>query len=143
MPDPCACCRPVPVLAGLLAALCACLLLAGCNETERSTYQSGMAKMQARDYSAALAQFEKSLAINPDSKSALYRKAYCLYHLDRHEEALPAFEDFLAKTDNNEWTATFIDERKNAAFFRDKCREALGRPVEQNRDAIPPPPMGE
>jgi tetratricopeptide (TPR) repeat protein len=119
------------------------LLCAGCQETERSSYQSGMMKMQAQDYSGALAKFNYSLQKNPDSKSALYRKAYCLYKLGKHAEALPVFEDFLHKTDNNEWTATFIDERRDAEFYRDKCKEALGMEVPQNQEAIPEPPMGE
>jgi tetratricopeptide (TPR) repeat protein len=125
----------------LIATLLA-LAMSSC-ETERGTYQSGMAKMQARDYQGAVEQFDKSLKINPDSKSALYRKAICLYKMDKHAEALPLFEDFLRKTDNNEWTATFVSERRDAVFYRDKCKEKLGMPVPQNPDNIPPPPMGE
>lgn len=143
MQDPRLGCGCAPALFGFMLAVLCALLLGGCREDERSTYQSGMARMQAQDYAGALAEFDKSLSLNPDSKSALFRKAYCLYKLDKHAEALPLFEDFLARTDNNEWTATFLDERKNAEFYRDKCKEALGQPVPQNQDAIPPPPMGE
>jgi tetratricopeptide (TPR) repeat protein len=132
------------LLLALAAAVSMLVLgMGGCGESERASYQSGLRKMQARDYQGALDRFDYSLKQNPDSKSALYRKAYCLYKLGRHAEAKPLFEDFLRKTDNNEWTATFIDERRDAAFYRDKCKEALGEEVPQNQEAIPEPPMGE
>jgi tetratricopeptide (TPR) repeat protein len=132
----------LPVLLGWALAL-GMLLLGGCKPSERSLYQDGMLKMQAQDYAAAEQQFDASLKLNPGSKSALYRKAYCLYKLDKYSDALPLFEQFLKETDNNEWTVTFIDERKDAAFYRDKCKVELGQDVPQNPDAIPPPPMGE
>lgn len=126
-----------------MASLAVALLCLGCEDTERSSYQKGMALMQAQDYPAALEKFDYSLQMNPEAKGALYRKAYCLYKLDRHADALPLFEQFLQRTDNNEWTAPFSDERKDAAFFRDKCKQALGQEVPQDPASIPPPPMGE
>jgi tetratricopeptide (TPR) repeat protein len=129
----------------LLARIIGTLILMAMSscQTERSTFQDGMAKMQARNYGEAIEDFDKSLSFNPDGKSALYRKAYCLYKLDKHAEALPLFEDFLKMTDNNEWTATFMDERRDAEFFMYKCKEKLGQPVPQDPSKIPPPPMGE
>src|SRR5690349_9876010 len=104
--------RRLPQLIAVLLA--GCLALPGCKPDERSTYEDGMAKMQAQDYAGAEQQFDASLKLNPNSKSALYRKAYCLYKLDKFSEALPLFEQFLKETDNNEWTATFVSERRDA-----------------------------
>jgi TolA-binding protein len=136
--------RPHPSLCCLAALAVACAaLLGGCKPGERMLYQNGMMKMEAKDYAGAEQDFDASLQKNPNSKSALYRKAYCLYKLENYKDAEPLFEQFLQATDNNEWTATFIDERKDAAFYRDKCKLALGEEVPQNPDDIPPPPMGE
>jgi tetratricopeptide (TPR) repeat protein len=134
------CFNSLPLSTALLLLV---LCLAGCKPSERTLYQDGMMKMQAQQYQEAADKFDASLKLNPDSKSALYRKAYCLYKLDKFSEAQPLFEQFLKETDNNEWTATFLDERRDAEFFRDKCKQAQGQAVPQNPDAIPPPPMGE
>ena len=131
------------MMLGFVLCLALFATTGGCDDTERSSYQKGLALMQAKDYSGAEAKFDYSLSKNPDSKSALYRKAYCIYKQGKHAEALPLFEDFLGKTDNNEWTATFIDERRDAQFFRDKCKLALGQEVPQDPNNIPEPPMGE
>ena len=118
-------------------------MLTGCKPSERTLYQQGMERMQAQQYQDAADKFDASLKLNPNSKSALYRKAYCLYKLGKFADALPLFEQFLTETDNNEWTATFVNERKDAEFYRDKSKLALGQDVPQNPADIPPPPMGE
>ena len=34
-------------------------------------------------------------------------------------------------------------ERRDAVFYRDRCRQEMGETVEQDPSKIPPPPMGE
>jgi tetratricopeptide (TPR) repeat protein len=121
------------VLAGLLLAWLV-TALAGCNQ-ERYDYSRGMALLQAQDYTGAIEKFDKVLARDPDSSMALFGKARCLYGLERYEEALPLFEQFITQTE--EIRADYRDERYDAAFYRDKCKLALGMEVPQNEEAIP------
>jgi len=121
------------VLASLLLAWLTAAL-AGCNP-QRYDYSRGMALLQAQDYTGAMAQFDKVLARDPASNMALFGKARCLYELERYDEALPLFEQFITQTE--EIRADYRDERYDAAFYRDKCKLALGMEVPQNEEAIP------
>ena len=123
--------------------ICVTLLLgcAGCNESGRSLHHKGVMQMQDQDYAGALASYEKGLQLEPTSKVLLLGKAKALYYLERYDEALPLFEDFIQKADAER--AAYRDEIYDAKFMRDKCKQELGMEVEQNQDAIPPPPMGE
>ena len=129
--------RNVTIATLLIIGMC----LTGCPSSGRMAYQKGMALLQAQDYAGALAQFEKSLIAEPDSVMPLYGKARCLYGLKRYQEALPIFEDVLAKTEREK--TLYSDTRYDAAFYRDKCKQELGQEVPQNPENIPPPPMGE
>lgn len=132
--------RAVRALILILLALGACLL-AACVSKSRMPYEKGMRLFEAHNYGGALAEFEKSLAADPQQKMALFYKARCLYELDRYKEAMPDFEEFLKRTESDQ--ATFDNERYDAAFYRDKCKEELGIEVPQNKEAIPPPRMGD
>jgi hypothetical protein len=68
-------------------------------------------------------------------------KARALYGLQRYAEALPLFEAFLTATEQQR--REYDSERSDAAFYRDKCKLALGQEVPQDPEHIPPPPMGE
>ncbi|MBN2082020.1 tetratricopeptide repeat protein [bacterium] len=118
----------------ILVLAAAVFVLAGCN-TQRLDYKQGLALLQAQQYGPALEKFESFLEVEPDSNMGLYGKARCLYELQRYDEALPCFEQFLTQTESNR--ATYNDERKDAAFYRDKCKMELGMEVPQNKDAIP------
>jgi tetratricopeptide (TPR) repeat protein len=120
-------------LAGLLLVWLV-IALAGCNQ-ERYDYSRGMALLQAQDYTGAIEKFDKVLGRDPDSSMALFGKARCLYELERYDEALPLFEQFITQTE--EIRADYRDERYDAAFYRDKCKLALGMEVPQNEEAIP------
>lgn len=129
----------ITVLLALLAAgLC---LLAACPTKARLPYQKGLTLFQAQNYGGALTEFEKSLQADPEQKLALYYKARCLYELERFDEALPDFEEFIARTEPER--AVYSDERYDAEFYRDKCKLELDQEVPQNEEAIPPPRMGE
>ena len=120
-----------------LIGLLALALLAGtvsCNKA-RDLYHKGMAELQAQQYGPALEDFEASLALDPTSNMALFGKARCLYELRRFDEALPVFEQFLTQTEPDR--ATYGDQRFDAEFYRDKCKQELGQEVPQNKDAIP------
>lgn len=119
----------------LLLALTCVFALCACPSSSRMPFQKGMALMQARDYGTALIKFEESLAADPTQKRPLYYKARCLYELDRFEEALEAFEKFLADTTKER--SKFRDERFDAEFYRDKSKQELGIEVPQDPDAIP------
>ena len=130
-----------PRLRSVLILLAAGLLLAACPSAGRMHYQKGMTQLQARQYGPALVEFDAALAAEPESRMALFGKARCLYELRRFEEALPLFEQFLADTERDR--ASFSDERFDAAFYRDRCKQELGMEVPQDPTHIPPPPMGE
>jgi tetratricopeptide (TPR) repeat protein len=122
----------------LMALLSVC---AGCNESGRSMNHKAIMQMQDKDYAGALASYEKGLELEPDSKVLVLGKARALFELGRYQEALPLFEYFIQQAYSER--ATFKDEIFDAEFFRDKCKQELGLPVEQNKEAIPPPRMGE
>lgn len=123
------------VLCALVAvALCLLLGLVGCSKT-RYNYQQGMHHLQAQEYSEGLEKFELVLAADPESSMALFGKARCIYELTRYDEALPLFEQFLTQTEGVR--ASYRDERFDAEFYRDKCKQELGIEVPQDPDAIP------
>ena len=124
-------------VARILLIICALVMLLGlaaCNKT-RLTYQQGQHALQAQEYDNALAKFEEVLPGAEVSKQALIGKARCLYELERYDEALPLFEKFLTWTERVR--AQYRDERYDADFYRDKCKQALGIEVPQDPEAIP------
>jgi len=127
----------------LLTAVLVLSCLAACNKASSSSmeYHQAQALLGGRQYGEALAKYDKVLSIEPESKLAVYGKARCLFELKRYSEALPLFEQFLTLTE--EERAVYDNERWDAAFYRDKCKQALGQDVPQNPNDIPPPPMGE
>jgi len=116
------------------AALGLLLVLAGCSKT-RYNYQQGLHHLQAQEYAEGLEKFELVLAVDPESKLALFGKARCLYELKRYDEALPLFEQFLTLSERVR--ASYRNERFDAEFYRDKCKQELGIEVPQDPDAIP------
>ena len=120
--------------AATLLALAGVLLSTAC-DSGRIEYKQGLALLQAQQFGPALEKFDHYLQKNPDSNMALFGKARCLYELQRYDEALPCFEQFITQTDSER--ATFRDERFDAAFFRDKCKMELGIEVPQNPNTIP------
>jgi len=135
--------RICSLLLALLTAVLVLSCLASCSKGSSSSmeYHQAQALLEGRQFGEALAKYEKVLAIEPESKLAVYGKGRCLYELKRYSEALPLFEHFLTMTE--EERAVYDDERYDAAFYRDKCKQALGQEVPQNPNDIPPPPMGE
>ena len=127
----------------VLTLICGLLIIAGtgCNKSARSLNHKAMMQMQDQDFAGALATYEEALQLEPDSKVLLFGKAEALYKLERYEEALPLFEEFIKKADPER--AVYRDEIFDAEFYRDKCKQTLGETVEQDPDAIPPPRMGE
>lgn len=126
-------------ISGVVAVLL--LLATGCQPGARTLYQQGLRHLQAQEYGPALEKFEESLALEPTSNMALFGKGRALYALNRYEDALPVFEQFLSQTEPVR--ATYADERSDAEFYRDKCKQELGIEVPQDPSAIPPPRMGE
>lgn len=72
---------------------------------------------------------------------ALFGKARCTYELGQYAAALALYEDFLSRSEEQQ--AIYRDERFDAEFYRDKCKQQLGQEVPQDPLEIPPPPMGE
>ena len=130
--------RRLTLLGGVLLLA---MLLCGCPSAGRGDYQKGVRAYDDMDYQLALDHFDKALEQEPDGLMIKFGRAQALFKLERHEDALAAFETFLQDSESER--ASFRDERKDAAFYRDKCKQALGIEIEQNKDAIPPPPMGE
>ncbi|MCC7478225.1 tetratricopeptide repeat protein [bacterium] len=126
----------VAVLALLLAAA-----LLSCEKSARMHYTAAQNAQGAGDWVTALSEYEAILAMQPGDAMATLGKGRALYELRRFEEAIPLFEAFLEDTKND--PATFKDERYDAEFYRDKCKQELGQEVPQNPANIPEPPMGE
>ncbi len=124
-----------------LSALAVLNVCVGCPSAGRDAYQKGIRAYDAQEYQKSLDLFDKALESEPDSLMIMYGRAQALYKLQRYEDAIQAFETFIDKSESER--ASFQGERKDAAFYRDKCKEALGIEIEQNERAIPPPPMGE
>jgi tetratricopeptide (TPR) repeat protein len=118
-----------------------CLQLAGCNQNAHSHYLLAQEHQMAQEYGPALEEYEKSLALDPTSRMALFGKAVCLYKLQRYSEAQPLFEQFIKDTEPDR--ASFKAERYDAEFYRDKCMQEQGVEVPQNPCNVPEPPMGE
>jgi tetratricopeptide (TPR) repeat protein len=112
----------------MLAALTSC-------NTKRVAYHKGMAHLQAQEYGPALDKFNSILAEDPEQKGATFGKARALYELGRYDEALPVFEQFLTMTEREK--SVWKDQRFDAEFYRDKCKQELGMEVPQDPDAIP------
>jgi tetratricopeptide (TPR) repeat protein len=132
------CLRTAWLIAIILMLLC---MAAACPSSGRDTYQQALRKYDASDYPAALALFDKAAELEPESVMIMYGRALTLYKLERFEEAISAFDTFIDKSEPVR--EDYRDERSDAAFYRDKSRLALGQELEQNEEAIPPPPMGE
>lgn len=123
-----------------VVALAAALSWA-CDNSAHGPYSSAELKRAAGEFQPALDDYNKALAIDPQSHMALWGKAYCTYKLGKYSEALPLFEEFLKATEPE--MATYKAQRYDAEFYRDKCKQELGETVPQNPCNIPPPPMGE
>lgn len=124
-----------------LACAAALLLWTACDQSGHGHYSSAELKRAAGEFGPALVEYTKVLEIDPHSHMALFGKAYCTYKLGKYAEALPLFEQFLKDTEAE--AATYRDQRYDAAFYRDKCKQELGQEVPQNPCKVPPPPMGE
>jgi tetratricopeptide (TPR) repeat protein len=124
------------LVAAIVLGLCS-----GCDRSAHGHYSSAQMKQAAGEFQPALDDYNKALEIEPQSHMALYGKAYCTYKLNKYSEALPLFEQFLKDTEAE--MATYKDQRYDAEFYRDKCKQELGQEVPQNPCDIPPPPMGE
>jgi tetratricopeptide (TPR) repeat protein len=125
----------------MAAAVLLALMCTACNESARSLNHKAMLQMEDKDFTGALASYEKGLQKEPASRVLLLGKAKALFELQRYEEALPLFEDFITKAEPDR--ATYKDDIFDAEFYRDKCKQELGQTVEQNKEAIPPPRMDE
>ena len=86
--------------------------------------------MDSQNWEAALQNCNQALAINPESKGALYRKAYTLYQMERNQEALetletalevdPIYQDALKLAGI---VATEMGEREQARGYFDRYME--------------------
>ncbi len=142
MPDKtrCFCLLPKAVVLVLLACILVSALFS-CEKSARMHYTAAQNAQGAGDWGTALTEYEAILAKLPDDAMATLGKGRALYELGRFEEALPFFEKFLEQTKSD--PAIFKDERYDAEFYRDKCKQGLGQEVPQDPTHIPEPPMGE
>jgi tetratricopeptide (TPR) repeat protein len=124
-------------------AVCALLLvsLLSCETNARTHQHNAEMALMAKDYDTAIKEYDKGLAKAPDSVTLLYGKAKALYGQEKWAEARALFEEFLKLTETQQHD--YINDRKDAAFYRDRCRQELGETVEQDPSKVPPPPMGE
>jgi tetratricopeptide (TPR) repeat protein len=124
-----------------MLALALATLLTGCLTNARTHQHNADMALMAKDYGTAIAEYDKGLAKQPDSVMLRFGKAKALYGQEKWPEARALFEEFLqlTSTDQHPW----IKQRKEAEFYRDRCRQEMGETVEQDPREIPPPPMGE
>jgi len=95
-----------------------------CAATSYGHYWKGKDLMHAKDYEAALAEFEKGLESEPDGILLTFEKGRALYALERWADARDTFIRFLELTDEKK--STYDDERWNAEFCIKKCSQMLG-----------------
>jgi len=119
----------------LMLALSACAVSASAHQ-----HNADMALM-AKDYDTAIKEYDAGLAMVPDSVVLRLGKAKALYGKKDWKAARAMFEEFLKLTETQQHD--YIMERRDAVFYRDRCRQEMGETVEQDPSKIPPPPMGE
>ncbi len=117
------------------------LALLSCHTNARTHYHNAQAAYMAKDYLKAVAEYDKSLAKQPDSVMTRLGKAKTLYAMGKWAEARALFEEFITLTEKE--IHEYRHEREDAAYHRDRCRQELGETVEQDPSKIPDPPMGE
>jgi len=117
------------------------LLMAACAVSARAHFHNAEMALMAKDYTTAVSEYDEVLKQQPDSVTARFGKAKALYGAKRWAEAKTLFEEFIAKTDNDQHE--YRNERRDAAFYRDRCTQEMGGTVAQDPTKIPPPPMGE
>jgi tetratricopeptide (TPR) repeat protein len=117
------------------------LLLGSCRESNQTVLHQAQDRQAAQDWPGALEKWEQLQSMDPASRIAVFGKARAQYELKQYDEALALFEEFLKLTESER--ASYKGERYDAEFYRDKIRQEKGEVVEQNPEAIPPPPMGE
>jgi tetratricopeptide (TPR) repeat protein len=115
--------------------------LAGCNSTAQGHQHAAEMAYMAKDYDTAIKEYDIALTKAPKSVKLRFEKAQALYGKKDWAGARALFEEFLKMTDTDQHT--WISERRDAVFYRDRCRQELGETVEQDPNKIPPPPMGE
>ena len=125
----------------LFMATALLLALAGCHTNARTHYHNAEMAYMAKDYTKAIAEYDKSLAKQPDSVIARFGKAKTYYAMGKWVEARTLFEEFITLTEKE--IHEYRHEREDAVFYRDSCRQELGETVEQDPSKVPDPPMGE
>lgn len=68
-------------------------------EAAQLRFNLGVQHVEREQWREALAEFEASIAAAPN-RSALFNRALCLKYLERYNESLRAFEDYLETLDN-------------------------------------------
>src|SRR4051794_37702511 len=127
--------RSIAIAVLLIAAM------AGCESTAQGHEHAAEMALMAKDYGTAIKEYDIALSKAPDSVKLRLGKAKALYGEKKWPEARALFEEFLKMTDTDQHP--WIMERRDAVFYRDRCRQEMGETVEQDPNKIPPPPMGE
>lgn len=81
-------------------------------------YNLGTFCFQKKMWREAVDAFGRTIDINPDYADAYYFKGSCLMQLDEHNDALPLFEAFLRRTEND-------PEKKGERYSAGKMAEYI------------------
>ncbi len=95
-------------------------------------YISGIALLNTGEWNDALGYFEKALAIEPENKPLRIQYAYCLFALNRGEEALKVYQQL-----KEEFPGDSVIYREMGILYDsmgdlEKARENLSKAVELN-----------
>lgn len=95
------------------------------NATARALYDEGVELASAGACGAALAAFDRSLALSPGNAGTLFQKGFCLADLGRHAEAAACFHQAAANPRYAVGRTFSVDP----AFFHRLRAEGLAAPV--------------
>lgn len=89
-------------------------------------YKEGKGFFKAKDYQAALASFNNSLAVKEDYLTALFYKGRSHKELNQYDEMLAAFDKVIELGGDDEKNAKIVDASKSAAAsgLKDKGKDA-------------------
>jgi len=95
-------------------------------------YISGIALLNTGEWNDALGYFEKALAIEPENKPLRIQYAYCLFALNRGEEALKVYQQLKEEFPEDSVIYREIGILYDSMGDLEKAREHLSKAVELN-----------
>lgn len=87
------------------------------NDLAAAYLERGIRTSAASDFERALGSVDRARAIASDRPEALFNRALALERLDRRQEAMAAWQEYLARDASSEWAR---EARERSAFLKSK-----------------------